>query len=833
MSGWALRVAWYRFRGTFSRRSSGYLSIVLLVGLVGGVAMGAVAAARSTQSSFATLAARTDSSGLYFVDSVYNPANGLDAGYLPALVRTIARLPHVKQVESEAELDMVPLRADGAPNMAAAGIGSSGSVDGLFFDQDRIIVTHGRMADPRRDEFVMDSATARLMGLHLGEDVTFAVQTNAQAQLPLAEQFKVLPRERRVTAKLVGVGIVQVQDLVQDDVDADDSGLVLFTPAVTDPLLSCCTNDSVSAVQLYGGSRYDVAVENEVARVLPKGVPRNFVLDAVVEAKAERTIRPESIALGVFGGIAALAELVIASQVIGRRLRFNSDELAVLRALGASPAMTAVDGLVGVLGAVVVGSVMAALVAVGVSPLAPLGPARPYLPIGLNLDWTVIGAGVVVLVGGLSAVAVVVAYRGSPQRSSQRRQWSSNRRSGVAQAAGAAGLPVPVVTGLRFALEPGAGRNTVPVRSAILGAVVAVVVVTATITFGASLQTLVSHPALYGWNWNYELNGGGGLGDLPAKPTATLLDKDPYVTAWSGVYFGSVSIDGQDVAVMGVSPRASVAPPLLSGHAVDSPHQLVLGATTLAELDKRIGGTVEVRAAGSAAIELRIVGTATLPAIGVGGSAHLEMGSGALLSYQLIPPGQRDLFEVAPGPNAILIRTKPGADQAVVVKSLQSIIFKLQAQFNGAAVQGVQRPAEVIGYSNLGATPALLGGALAAGAVIALGLTLIASVRRRRRDLALLKTLGFTKDQLVATVVWQSTVAVAMGTVVGVPLGIALGRSLWDLFARGINAVPHSTVPVLSIVLIAIGALVLANLVALVPGRIAARSPVALAFRAD
>ena len=707
MGGGAYRVAWYRFRGTFGHRRSGYLSIVLLVGLVGGVAMGAVAAARSTQSSFPELAARTDSSGLYFEDSVYNPANGLDAGYLPALVRTIARLPHVKEVESEVEPDMVPLRADGTPNMAAAGIGSSGSVDGLFFDQDRVIVTHGRMADPRLDEFIMDSATARQMGFHLGEEVTFAVQTNAQSLLPLDQALKVLPRDRRVTAKLVGVGVVQVQDLVQDDVDADGSGLVLFTPAVTDPLLGCCTNASLSGAQLYGGSRYDVAVENEVARVLPKGVPRDFVLASVVERKAERTIRPESIALGVFGAIAALAAVVIAGQVVGRRLRSNSEDLGVLRALGASPAMTALDGLVGVLGAVVVGSVLAVLVALGVSPLAPLGPARPYLPIGVNFDWTVLVAGVVVLVGSLSAVAVVVAYRGSPQRSSQQRQRSFNR-SAAAQAAAAASLPVPVVAGLRFALEPGTGRNTVPVRSAILGAVIAVVVVTATITFGTSLRTLVSHPALYGWNWNYELNGGGGLGDLPAKATATLLDKDPYVTAWSSVYFGILSIDGQDVAVMGVSPGASVAPPLLSGHSVDAPDQVVLGAATLADLDKRVGGTVEVRAADSALTELRIVGTATLPAIGVGGSTHLEMGSGALLSYQLIPPGQRDLFDGAPGPNAILIRTKPGADQAAVIKSLQTIIFKLQAQFNGAAVQGVQRPAEVIGYSNLGATPGLL-----------------------------------------------------------------------------------------------------------------------------
>ena len=96
--------------------------------------------------------------------------------------------------------------------MAAAGLGYSGSVNGLFFNQDRVIVTHGRMANPRLDEFIADSATARQLGLHLGEKVTFAVQTNAQSELPRAEALRALPGDPRVTAKLVGIGVVQVQD---------------------------------------------------------------------------------------------------------------------------------------------------------------------------------------------------------------------------------------------------------------------------------------------------------------------------------------------------------------------------------------------------------------------------------------------------------------------------------------------------------------------------------------------------------------------------------------------------------------------------------------------
>ena len=71
-------------------------------------------------------------------------------------------------------------------------------------------------------------------------------------------------------------------------------------------------------------------------------------------------------------------------------------------------------------------------------------------------------------------------------------------------------------------------------------------------------------------------------------------------------------------------------------------------------------------------------------------------------------------------------------------------------------VIGEQRPAEIVNNRSTGSIPRLLALGLAVGALTALGLTLAASVRRRRRDLALLKTLGFIRRQLLATVAWQS-----------------------------------------------------------------------------
>ena len=75
--------------------------------------------------------------------------------------------------------------------------------------------------------------------------------------------------------------------------------------------------------------------------------------------------------------------------------------------------------------------------------------------------------------------------------------------------------------------------------------------------------------------------------------------------------------------------------------------------------------------------------------------------------------------------------------------------------------------------------------------------------------------------------------AVGIGIVVGVPLGIVLGRFLWDLFAHQIDAVAAPSVPTVSLLLVAVGALVLANLVAAIPGRIAARTPTAVLLRAE
>ena len=838
MNAGVLRVTGYLLRTTFRRRRGGYLTIAVLVGLLGGLAMGSIAAARRTQSSFPVYLASTNPSDLSLPTAGWQPGSPNSAGADLSVARSLARLPHVKRVENEFNINAQTLGPNGFPMPPPAGakslgisvLNNDGSIDGEFSDQDRLTAVQGRLADPKRaDEIVVSAVVARVAGLHVGDVVPVGFYTNPQTILPGYGTSASFRTKAHLAMDLRLVGIVAFNNqVVLDSLDAVGTAQIVYTPALTRRLVSCCITSTTSALELAHGSQDVGVVEREIATFAGPNGPPFFGL-APSTAVAERAIKPESIALGVFGAIAALAALLIAGLAMGRELRFGAPEGRTLRALGGGPAMIMGDGLAGAVLAVIIGAVLAVVVAIGLSPLAPIGVVRPVYPDrGVAFDWTVFGLGFGVLVVVLSAAGAVMAYRQAPHRIGSERDRGRVQPSSVIRVASASGLPAPAIEGVRFALDPRVGGTTVPVRSAIVGTALALVVVIATVTFGASLDTLVSHPSLYGWDWNYELTGGGGIAPVPLHQGAVLLDHDRSVAAWSGVEFGgSVAVKGQEVPVIGERPGATVSPPILSGHGLDAPNQMVLGGATLAALHAHLGETVAVRIAGSRPTPLEIVGTATMPTVGIQiGAPHPTMGTGALVSSTVIPASVSNANGVTPpGPDAVLVRLRPGAAPAASLRSLQRIAHELTLPTNyGVTLLAVQRPAEIINYRSMGTIPAFLGAGLGAGAVVALGLTLVASVRRRRHELALLKTFGFTRRQLAATVAWQASVAVGLGAVVGVPLGIVLGRFLWDLFAHEIDAVPLPTVPGVTIALIAVGALVLANVVAAIPGRIAAKT---------
>jgi hypothetical protein len=579
--GATLLVAWYRFRATLRRRWAGYVGLAVLTGLVGGVALAAVTAARRTDSSYPGFLASTNPS-----DLIVQP--GTSPGYAPQFLAQLARLPHVRHVGNSVVLEAARLRPDGTPTEYFLGNGNVqfvADVNGLFYTQDRVTIIRGRMADPARaDEIVVSRAAAAQLGLHVGSHLRTGLYTSTQ---------NVAARPRvKLDLTVTGIAVFNTE-VLQDDINAHFA-FILGTPALARAYAGCCTSYMYDGLKLAGGSRYDAAVESEYAQLLAtspltRAAPELFVyVTAAIEVEAQRGIRPEAIALGVFGLIAGLATLIIGAQSISRQLRAESDDAGVLRALGAGPATTVADGLAGLLVAVVAGALLAGAVAIGLSPLTLFGPVRAVTPVsGLYLDWTVLGLGALALALALAAVAAVIGYRLAPHRVAVRRA-PARPGTGPVRAAVAAGLPAAGVAGVRFALEPGRGRTAVPVRSVIAGAVLAALVGTATLTFGASLSTLISHPALYGWDFSYAMFAEDGYGPLPTSYVKPMLAADKSIAGTTGVYFLAVQIDGQMVNTMGVPPHAAVAP-LLSGHGLDGPGQIVLGPATLAQLGKHVG----------------------------------------------------------------------------------------------------------------------------------------------------------------------------------------------------------------------------------------------------
>jgi hypothetical protein len=820
------RVAWYRLRLDLRRRWPNYLAIIGLVAVVGGISLGSIAGARRSESAFPAFLQSTNPSDMDIDIGVYNPK----------ILHEIARLPDVTSIKTYVSPNAAPVTNSGYLNTRSPLVISDfdplASLNGLYFSQDRFTILQGSLPDPHRaDEAMVDEFAAKYFGWHLGQVVRLGFFANSQlgpSGLPTS------PSTRNVNLRITGIGEANT-DIVQDQIDKFPT--MVLTPALTRQLVPCCISYAWSGLKLRHGAADVAQVESSYLHLLPPGYPYYFHVTSVIENEAEQAVKPESIALAVFGGIAGLAALIIATQLIARLILTSGEEREVMWYVGASPWSTSTDCLLGTGISVLLGALGAAVIAVGLSPILIFGPVQSVIPdTGFSFDWIVLGFGTLALVLTLGVVAAALNYRSAPGMRPSRRAGRARPTSSLVLAVTRADMPVATVLGLRFALEGGSGRTSTPVRSSILASTLAIGLVVATLTFGSSLNTLTSTPRLYGWNWSAMLESGAGYGAVPQVQAAHLFEHDPSVAAWTGIYFDSLLFDGQAVPVVGTVTRAPIAPALLAGHEIDGPDQVVLGPETLGDLHKVIGDTVRVTS-GSTVARLRIVGVATMPTAGIGFGLHLSIGSGAFIDYNLIPPRVRTLLGLPlTGPNAMLVRFAPSADPTAAARSLRAIVASLNRLEGGAA--GVLsysdlRPAEITNYQAMGATPLILAAGLAGGAVVALTLTLLTSVRRRGRDLALLKALGFTRRQLASVVAWQSTASVAFGIVIGVPLGIVFGRAMWTLFAHELFAIPEPTVPTLQIALVAVGALVLANVLAAIPGQRAARTPTNVILNAE
>jgi ABC-type lipoprotein release transport system permease subunit len=793
-----------------------YAGIAVLVALMCGLSLFSIAGARRTQSSYPRYLARTRASTMSVTSSIFDP-NQTDA---------IAKLPEVEQSRTYVGINAFGL-VNGRPEQTRAAE-PTGTSDGRFFDQDEFVATHGRRPAPTRlTEIAVNEHAASEFGYHVGDHIEFGLYD--LRQLTPAFFKSPTPPQATVTATIVGIGVFP-DEVLQDE--SDRTARVLFTPAFTRAYARYRTY-SVQGLILRHGDRDVAAVKRRVTQLLPPGAVE-FRVTSVDLFHAQQAVRPLSVALSAFGIITGFAGLVLVVQALARVLRVQRADRAVVRAIGATPEALVVGAAIGPSIAVAGGTILAVLLAFVGSVLMPLGPVRRLERTHpMTFDTTVLALGGLIFAALLVAAIVTIAIAERPQRLAARR--ANPRPARTVAAALAAGLRPTAVTGLRFAFEnDGEGAVSASTRSVMAGAALALAALIAAITFGASLRALVDHPRLYGWSGDAVVSAANGYGVLPRDEAGAILARDPAVEAWSGAYFGAARVEGRDTPLLGMDAGDALLPPMLSGRPLAATDEIVLGAATASSIHKHIGDIVTFAGAG-APQRLRIVGIATFPSLGAIHTAHPSLGVGALVAHQEVPGYDRDITG-APvgdkGPRVIFVRFRRGTSATAEIAHVKQITAPLRS-IGGLDVVPVERPAEITSSRSASGAPIVLGTALGIAALISLGLALTGVARRRRRDVAILRTLGFTGRDLNVTFTWLATSIIVVGLLVGVPLGVIAGRALWNAYARRLDVIAAPDVPVAIVAALAAAAIVVANVLTVLPSRIAQRFDVAPQLRPE
>ncbi len=806
--------------------------LALLTGILGAVALGALAGARRTDTAYGRYLAAINASDVFV-----NVPGMLPGRSETELVGQVSALPGVVAHAAYIGLSGYPV-VHGKPDDSFLTDSVNGSLDGEYFGQDRATVLAGALPPPdSTTAVVLTPAIARMFGTGVGGTVQYQFDPLSGPGQSAGRPFT---RSYRVAAiAQIPPALVDQSDEVEGSVLPPGAtrqlsreyyyawvGLRLADGPAGIPRLQ----DQLAAL----ASRLQQQVRQETGQDI-KGILFAVNRTDVIRNQVRQAIAPEVIALSAFGAIAGLAMLVLAGQGLAQLAGRRAPDSVVLRALGATRGQAALaaglPGAVSVLG----GTVLAVAGAIALSPLAPVGPVRHFDPSrGIAADPLVLGAGAaagcLLLLGVLAVLAIRVA--------GQRGGWHRARSSALAGAAAAAGLPAALVIGTRNALEPG---RSVPVRSALIGAIAAVTAVVSAVVFNASLAGLASHPARYGWNWDTVIQAEAGYGSFEPGVMGKLLGGQQAVGSWSEFSFTQVAVDGRVFPALGLRRDAgSVQPPTTAGRAMTGGDQIELGTVTLAALGKKIGDTVRIGTPPFTRT-VTITGTVTLPSFGIGAAEHVSLGRGVMVPEATLlaamganRPKEKGGESLPVFPSAVAIDWAPGTSGA----QRAALIHRVTAANPDGTPGGTYElrtvlASEVVNTEQMGGQPLALGIGLAAAAVLSLALTVLSLVRRRRHELALLKTIGMTRGQIRAVVAWQTTLTLLIAVLVGGPLGVVGGRLAWRAFAGSLGVAPIVEVPLTAVVLGLAAIVVVGIALTELPAAMAARTRPASELRTE
>jgi hypothetical protein len=806
-----MRITLTWLRSELRRRWRSLLVLALLVALATATVLAAVAGARRGQSAFDRLWART----LPATATVLPNQPGFDWAKVHALpeVSALSKFP----VTFGFALDCCP----------GAGTGFPPADSEITRTLERPVMLAGRLFNPRRaDEVVVTPKFVASYGKGVGDTLTLHLPSPQQVNAGY-DGSTGPPRGPIIVARIVGVGRTPW------GIDADtpgQSGGVLASPALFTHyranIMGTSGQTYINAlVRLKGGAAAIPAFRADLARVTGRSDIDVWNNLANFGEPTRKVTGYEAACLLAFALAALAAAVFLVGQSVARYVSATVADLQVLRAVGMTPRQAVAAASAAPFLAAAAGATAGVAGAVVASRWMPIGLASIVEPHpGLDVDWLVLGAGwaiapLLVLAGSAAAAAAALTAG---------RRQGIPRRSAVVVAAAGAGLPLPVVVGARFALEPGRGRSAVPVRPALIGAVVGVLGVLAAFTFSAGVSDAAANPARFGQTWQLgTFLGLNGQDFGPASRVLRAVAADRDVTGVDDARIGGAQSGQVSIESFTYAPVAGKRVPvvLTSGRMPATPNEIALAPATARELHAVTGSTIRLTGGTTTPRAVKVAGIAFVPA-----GPHNGYADGAWLTpagYDRIFAGAHYAFKF----HVAAVALRPGADVQAVARRLNAAA----AIQGGRAFTFTPPPAlpDVQVIKDLELLPLALGAFLALLALGAVGHALSIAVNRRRHELAVLRALGMTRVQIRMAIATQASVLAVIGLAFGVPIGVALGRAIWRVVTGFTPLAYHPPLAVLALLLIGPIALLAANALAAWPQHRAARLGAAQVLRTE
>jgi hypothetical protein len=652
------------------------------------------------------------------------------------------------------------------------------------------VAAQGRLPHPdRADEVVVNDEllASSPIPLEVGEEVELrfltAVEfTQFDADVPLEGN--------------AGTQVVRVVGTVRFPGEGGDLPPLIGSPALADVVPEGIGVLGTALLQLDPGTSPG-AVEraiNDLGASVDRppelaDVPASSTAGSMAQRRAATQGTTGAITTGllILAAAAALLGAFAVGQAALRHHSATADDQLVQSAIGVTTAQRVAARLVAAIPALGVAAVLVAGMAAGTAGVAPPGALRlvePHPGWVLNVALVALATGAVVLVtAGLSAIATVWSVR-------SRRPRPVREASIVARIAALGGRP-PMVLGLRFALERPGGSGAAGPRAATVAMVATVAGVLACLTYSASLHRVVTTPVRFGWPTDMVLVDGG-----PAL-ARELAQDDRFATVVPGASAG-IRIDGRaSTALTQEAIKGEVEWELAAGRPPATSEEIVLGTREARELGKGVGDVVHLTDRDGRDHAVAVVGVGVLPAYN--GDA---LGRGAALTADgLAKLAAADPFD------ELGLSTAGGVDASRVADDLAS----------DYEIGRAELPRDVANLAEIDRVPLLLALFLAALGGATLAHTIAVTVRRRRPDLAAVRAMGFTPRQSVTAVLVMAMVIAVAGAVLAVPLGLALGSTVWKLVADGASLVDDARVPWVAASLAVPTALIVALALAAVP----------------